>query len=94
MLKYTLLQKKLVNHLMRKGKKETSKRVLRNSLILLFKNKKFFVKNVLFRAIYYLLPSVQVVVQKRGKAEFQVPYPIKRKRSLFLAISWLLQNVV
>ena len=92
MLRYTLLKNKLLNHLMRKGKKETSKRVFKNLLILLFKKKKFFLKSTIFRAIFFLLSSIEIKIHTRGRGKrFEVPYPVKKRRRIFLAIKKSMQ---
>ncbi|XP_059047096.1 small ribosomal subunit protein uS7m [Achroia grisella] len=101
------LVQKVINHVMEMGKKKLArelvekafenikrKQIERYHLASTPEQKANIIldpKSVLHRAIDNSKPLLQLLPIKRGGITYQVPGPITEKRSLFLAIKWLLE---
>jgi len=80
--KETLLLKKFVNMIMRKGHKQTAEKILKNTFIEIKKRKKnpFYIFK---KAFLNILPILYFKLKKRGARIFKLPAPIKEKKLVF-----------
>ncbi|KAJ2946032.1 hypothetical protein O0L34_g4950 [Tuta absoluta] len=98
---------KVINHIMEKGKKKLARDLIEKAFenIKRIQIERYHLastpeakakielnpKEVLHKAIANAKPLLQLQPIKRGGITYQVPGPITDKRSLFLAIKWLLE---
>ena len=83
---------KLINFVMKGGKKSKAQKIVYTALELAAKELK--VKNpidVLNEAIANIKPKVEVRPRRIGGANYQVPVPVDERRGLTLAIRWLVK---
>ncbi|XP_049869442.1 28S ribosomal protein S7, mitochondrial [Pectinophora gossypiella] len=101
------LVNKVINHIMEMGKKQLARSLLEKSFenIKRIQIERYHLastpeakakielspKEILHKAIANAKPLLQLQPIKRGGITYQVPGPITEKRSLFLAIKWLLE---
>ncbi|KAJ8730118.1 hypothetical protein PYW07_017156 [Mythimna separata] len=101
------LVNKLINHVMEMGKKQLARSLVEKSFenIKRAQIERYHLattpeakakieldpKKILHKAIENAKPLLQLQPIKRGGITYQVPGPITEKRSLFLAIKWLLE---
>ncbi|MFQ5957075.1 MAG: 30S ribosomal protein S7 [Candidatus Brocadiales bacterium] len=86
------LASKVINGIMRKGKKSTAERIFYAAMD--FIKKKVQDKEpieVLEMAVNNVKPLVEVRSRRIGGATYQVPVEVPRKRQTSLAIRWILQ---
>ncbi|XP_045448463.1 28S ribosomal protein S7, mitochondrial [Melitaea cinxia] len=104
---YDPLVSKLINHVMKMGKKKLARSLVEKSFenIKRIQIERYHLasapeekaniilnpKDILYKAIENSKPLLQLLPIKRGGITYQVPGPITEKRSLFLAIKWLLE---
>ena len=79
---------KLINRLMRDGKKSVAQKQVYNAFELL-KNKGEDPANVFNLALENVRPNMEVRPRRVGGAAYQVPMPVKGKRKESLAIRWI-----
>jgi len=90
--KETLLLKKFVNMIMRKGHKQTAEKILKNTFIEIKKRKKnpFYIFK---KAFLNILPILYFKLKKRGARIFKLPAPIKeKKKASFLCLKWIIEG--
>ncbi len=83
---------KLINFVMRGGKKSVAQKVVYEALEIAAKE--LNVKDpldVLNEAIANIKPKVEVRPRRIGGANYQVPVPVDERRGLTLAVRWLVQ---
>lgn len=101
------LVNKLINHVMEMGKKQLARSLVEKSFENIKRSQieryhlastpeakakiELDPKKILHKAIENAKPLLQLQPIKRGGITYQVPGPITEKRSLFLAIKWLLE---
>ncbi|CAG4979918.1 unnamed protein product [Colias eurytheme] len=101
------LVNKVINHVMKMGNKQLARTLVEKSFenIKRIQIERYHLaktpeekakivldpKEILHRAIENSKPLLQLLPIKRGGITYQVPGPITEKRSLFLAIKWLLE---
>jgi len=88
------LATKIIDKLMRDGKKTTAQRIFYEALDMAAK-KLPDVENqadIFTRAIENVKPSVEVRSKRVGGANYQVPREVKRGRQQSLAIRWVIDN--
>lgn len=86
------LTRKFVNHLMVDGKKEKAEKIFLDSLNFIYKKEKKDGMTIFFTALEKSKPLVEVRSVRRGGATYQVPVPLKEKRSLSLGMKWLIET--
>lgn len=86
------LTRKFVNHIMVDGKKEKAEKIFLESLNFIYKKEKKDGMTIFFQALEMSKPLVEVRSVRRGGATYQVPVPLKEKRSLSLGMKWLIET--
>jgi small subunit ribosomal protein S7 len=83
---------KLINNVMKKGKKATAQRIVYRAMdIVKEKVQEKDPLEVVTTALNHLKPVVEVRSRRVGGANYQVPIEVSRKRQQSLAIRWLLE---
>lgn len=80
----------LINHVLIKGKKSTSTRVIYDALDLVKENTKKDPVEILELALKNVGPIMEVRPRRVGGATYQVPMEVDPSRRLTLAIRWIL----
>ena len=80
---------KLINRIMRDGKKATAERVVYDALDLAGQQLKRDPVEILDQAIKNATPVLQVKSRRVGGATYQVPVEVQPERGMFLAMRWL-----
>lgn len=80
---------RVINAVMRKGKKSTAERVVYGALDEISVKMKDDPIEVLVRAIDNIKPRVEVRSRRVGGATYQVPVEISKNRQFALALRWL-----
>jgi small subunit ribosomal protein S7 len=80
---------RVINAVMRQGKKSTAERVVYGALAEITSKMKDDPIEVLVKAIDNIKPRVEVRSRRVGGATYQVPVEISRTRQLALALRWL-----
>ena len=87
---FTEVYSKLVNNLMRHGKKQKAERIVDAALVTATEGKVDLSKEqFLLQAVENVLPSVETRSVRLGGSGYQVPHPIDQTRSISLAVKWL-----
>ena len=97
-----LLIAKLINRIMKKGKKFIARKVVYDALDYIqgkIKSKELELKkghkdslDVFLSAIEIISPSIEVKGKRIGGANYQVPVPVRGNRKTFLAFKWILES--
>jgi small subunit ribosomal protein S7 len=85
----SVLVNQVINKVLLKGKKDTARKIVYDSLELIERRANQDPVNVLKRAIDNLRPSVEVRSRRVGGSSYQVPIEVSARRSNTLAIRWL-----
>ena len=80
---------KLVNSIMYDGKKTIAEKIVYDALIKLQSKAKEEPIKIFDTAINNIKPTIEVRSRRVGGATYQVPVEVKQKRSMALAIRWL-----
>lgn len=83
---------KLINRVMRDGKKTVAQKQVYDALKLVATKSKQDELMVLETALENITPKIEVRSRRVGGAAYQVPTPVKGKRAFALAIRWLVQE--
>ena len=83
---------KLVNKVMKRGKKRTAEGIVYGALDLLERQASKDPVTALEQAIKNATPLLEVKPCRVGGATYQVPVEVRPDRGLFLALSWLLKS--
>ena len=81
---------KLVNYIMRDGKKQVAEKIVYDVLQKLEKEKVDPLKT-LHLAILNVAPNFEVRPRRLGGASYLVPVEVRRERKLFLALNWIVE---
>jgi small subunit ribosomal protein S7 len=82
---------RVINFVMRCGKKSTAERVVYGALDEIGRKSDQDPLEVLVRAVDNMKPRVEVKSRRVGGATYQVPVEVSRERQLALALRWLVQ---
>lgn len=82
---------KIVNSIMRCGKKSTAERIVYGAIDEIKAGLEEDPVEVLMRSIENMKPKVEVKSRRVGGSTYQVPIEINRERQLALALRWLRQ---
>lgn len=80
---------KVINYVMRRGKKSTAERIVYGALGIMEAKLNEPALEVLTKAIDNMKPRIEVRSRRVGGATYQVPVEIGRNRQLALALRWL-----
>lgn len=83
---------KFINYLMMDGKKTLAQKILYDSFELLSQKTKEDPLSVFKKALNNVKPRLEVRPRRVGGATYQVPVEVSPKRSLSLAIRWIIQS--
>ncbi|MCD6422677.1 MAG: 30S ribosomal protein S7 [Elusimicrobia bacterium] len=90
-IKYgSILITKLINNVMKEGKKTIAMKIVYGALEDASKRLKLSPKEVIEKAIGNVRPQVEVRSRRIGGATYQIPLPVSEKRGVRLAIGWIL----
>lgn len=81
---------KLINHLMRQGKKSTAQRVLYRAFDLISEKTKKDPLEIFDLALKNVSPVVEVKSRRIGGANYQIPVEVRGNRRQALAFRWLI----
>ncbi|TAK03315.1 30S ribosomal protein S7 [Patescibacteria group bacterium] len=81
---------KLINMIMRKGKKATAQAVVYEAFELIQEKSKQDPVDTLDKALKNAMPSLEVKSKRVGGANYQVPMPVRGERRYQLAYRWIL----
>lgn len=86
----TPLQEKFINYLMNDGKKNTARKIFKESMTIIAKKDKFPEK-AFEKAIENIKPNLEVRAKRIGGAVYQIPVEVKQERQIALAFRWIIQ---
>ena len=87
----SVIAEKFVSRMMLKGKKETARKILYDSLDVLAKKTNEEPLSVFLKAMENIKPMVEVKSRRVGGSTYQVPVEIREKRREALAMRWIMQ---
>lgn len=80
---------RLVNKIMRDGKKGIAQKILYNAFALIQEKTKLSPIEVFEKAIKNVMPQLELRVRKIGGANYQVPIEVYEERKIALALRWI-----
>jgi len=83
---------RLINKVMKDGKKSTAERIVYDALQIMEKQERKDPVSISEQAIRNATPLLQVKPRRVGGATYQVPVEVRPDRGLFLAIRWLVSS--
>ena len=83
---------KLINKIMRSGKKSVAEKIVYSALATIEKRESKAPVTVLEQAVRNATPQLEVKSRRIGGATYQVPVEVRPDRSLSLAIRWLIAS--
>lgn len=89
--KVVYLVRKFVNHIMIDGKKTKAEYAFGKSLFFVKLKERQNPVVIFLKALNFSKPSVEVRSVRRGGATYQIPVPLREKRSISLSMKWILQ---
>ncbi len=81
---------KLINYVMRRGKKSTAETVVYGALDQIKEKTKQDPLEVLSAALKNVSPTLEVRSRRIGGANYQIPVPVRTERRLALAFRWII----
>src|SRR3989344_3960626 len=87
-----LLISKMINKVMKEGKKSTAQRIVYQSFDIIKEKTKKEPLEVFRQAIENASPLLEVKPKRIGGATYQVPMEVRGERKLALAIKWILDG--
>lgn len=85
----TPLQEKFINYLMNDGKKNTARKIFRDTLSIM-SEKDQHPEKVFEKAVANVKPTMEVRAKRIGGAVYQIPVEVKPNRQLALAFRWII----
>lgn len=85
-----VLVTKLINYVMRDGKKTVAEKVVYSAFDIIAKETKLDPTQVFDTALKNVIPAVEVKSRRVGGANYQVPIPVRGDRRYALAYRWIL----
>ena len=82
--------KKLINQIMRKGKKTIAQKIVYGALDVMGEKTKKDPLEVFYSAIENTSPLLEVKSKRVGGATYQVPIEVKKERKLTLSMRWII----
>jgi len=81
---------KLINYVMKDGKKAKARKIVYDALERIEKTTKKNPVDILNKAIQNAGPLLEVRPKRIGGATYQVPYEVKKERRVTLAMKWII----
>ena len=81
---------KLINYVMRDGKKSVAERIVYSSFNLIKEKTKQDPRHVFNKAMKKVSPLVEVRGKRVGGANYQVPFQVRGERRFYLGCHWLI----
>ena len=81
---------KFINHIMRRGKKTTARKIVYNAFDIIKQKTKKEPLEIFDLAIKNTSPSMEVKSKRIGGAVYQVPREVKGERKISLSVRWLI----
>ena len=81
---------KFINYVMERGQKLTAQNIVYSAFKIIEEKEKKDPIKVFELAIQNTSPSVEVKSKRVGGATYQVPFPVKKNRALFLSLNWII----
>ncbi|MEK9149407.1 MAG: 30S ribosomal protein S7 [Candidatus Desantisbacteria bacterium] len=88
----SLLVTKFINALMRRGKKSLAQKIVYSAINIIQEKMQKDGFAIFQTAIDNARPRVAVKPRRVGGATYQVPQEVRKNRSIFLALKWLISN--
>ena len=85
-----VLVSRFINQVMRKGKKFLASKIVYNAFEIVKKQTKEEPLEIFQKALEKAKPTVEVKARRVGGATYQVPRDVKEKRSISLAMRWII----
>lgn len=82
---------KLINYVMKDGKKTAAERVVYSAFDIIAKESKENPMDVFELALKNIIPAVEVKSRRVGGANYQIPIPVRADRRYALAYRWMLE---
>jgi small subunit ribosomal protein S7 len=82
---------KLINYIMRKGKKSVACKIVYGALDIIKEKKKQNPVEFLEKAIQNASPVLEVRSKRIGGANYQVPVEVSKERRIALSLRWIIQ---
>lgn len=83
------LQEKFVNYLMNDGKKNTARRIFKETFTII-SEKDQHPEKVFQRAVDNVKPAMEVKAKRIGGSVYQIPVEVKPNRQIALAFRWII----
>ncbi len=87
----SVMVSKFINHVMREGKKTIARRMVYEALANIKEKAKKESIEVFEKAIENVSPEMEVRSKRVGGATYQVPMKVNKKRSVSLAMRWIIE---
>ncbi|MBI2477046.1 30S ribosomal protein S7 [Candidatus Uhrbacteria bacterium] len=87
---HSVLVAKLINYVMKSGKKSTAQRVVYSAFDHISQKTKQDPLEVFDVAIQNIMPNLEVKSRRVGGANYQIPLPVRGDRRTTLAFRWIL----
>ncbi len=81
---------KLINHVMKDGKKTVAERVVYDAMKMISDKTKQDPIGVFQQAMENVMPNLEVKSKRVGGANYQIPMPVRGERRVALAFRWIL----
>ncbi len=81
---------KLINHVMKKGKKSLARKIVYGAFSILKEKTKKEPIEIFLKALENISPQLEVRSKRVGGATYQVPFPVKAERASTLAMRWII----
>jgi len=82
---------KLINHVMRRGKKTIARGIVYNAFEIIKQKFKKDPIEIFEKAMENISPHTEVRSKRVGGATYQVPFPVKAERAATLAMRWIIE---
>ena len=89
---HNVIVARLVNEVMRCGKKSTTERIVYGALQIMEQQKSKTPATILEQAVKNVTPVLEVKPRRVGGATYQVPVEVRPDRALSLALRWLVNS--
>ncbi len=86
-----VLEEKIINYIMKSGKKATAKSIYNNVLKEIKSNGHMNPKIVVETAIENASPQIMIKSKRIGGSIYQIPVEVKQYRKLFYSLRWILE---